>query len=204
MATNIAPTLSAFSPSGQAKCDGTTTADTVTGNLTLIPYGCFFALGIFLWSWKFEGPSASKAIFSMLATASGALGIFALGRFFCSDYPCDAPWRAIEPVLIWLAALLAILFSTLKAELVWVWFGSWARGFRLLGLATYPLYLLHEKIGVAWLKALGDGWLVLIVVIGGLIAMSFAVVFAETRLRKLLVRLLPKWSGPPIPAASLP
>nr|WP_240992760.1 hypothetical protein [Mesorhizobium ciceri] len=64
----------------------------------------------------------------------------------------------------------------------------------VLGGLTYPLYLLHQKIGTLWLNALSPEvgrWVALAIVLTALLSASFVIsFFIEKPIRKPLISLL--------------
>jgi len=101
--------------------------------IPLVHYGSFFALGVFIWLALFDKMTIVRCM------------IMAILVVICF-------WQ-VEPRgggAIWLASVCAIAGSVLFNErLVGI-----KRVARILGLTTYPLYLLHDVVGAALIGAL--------------------------------------------------
>ncbi|TIM61535.1 MAG: acyltransferase, partial [Mesorhizobium sp.] len=87
------------------------------------------------------------------------------------------------PIVLFLAAM-ALMAWSLRLDLSW-------RGWRRIGLMTYPLYLIHNVVGAAILGALmrtGVPYLLSVVIVGAtMIAASWLIAIeAEPRIRLLL------------------
>lgn len=118
----------------------TAPADNRYVQLTLLPHGCFFALGILLRVRQRTGTTAVRTAFLLLFTVAAALEIAEHRREVCPDYPAYIP-----ALLLFALGMLPIVF----AERLQPWLER-----RIpvslavtLGLITYPLYLLHHEIG---------------------------------------------------------
>ena len=151
---------------------------------SLLPFGCFFALGGYIWlavtarprwwHWAVIGP----------CLIAGATEIYRV--------PILSPETAGNPhvpVVIWGAAVALITISALKADRINQLVGRGAGGVRLTGLATYPLYLLHNTTGPGLIRLLaGSGvpqYFALALAMSGVIALSYLVAaFFEPALRR--------------------
>jgi len=127
----------------------------------LLSHGCFFALGI----WLFISANRELTALEQLAVAitclSGAAEIYFFASFFLTSIPAIADQSAIVPIVIWAAAVFFIgraarrnrrSADTAPAAQAPAWL-------RTLGLITYPLYLTHNVIGSAIIRALIDAGL---------------------------------------------
>lgn len=147
--------------------------------LLLLEHGAFFALGVFAWLYLLKSHTISNLLgmvycFPVCLVAihhveSGKLAL-----------PGNVEWL---PYVVWVAAMVAMILSVsmpLKPSPL----------LRRLGLATYPLYLLHDVCGSAiirWMSDAGaDRWVALAVATVVSVALSWCVVFAEGRMRALL------------------
>lgn len=121
--------------------------------VTLLRYGLYFALGTGLWLFLFDRRSLLRAV---------VLGIFTLGavaemRWHTQEFTAmmqahhaDNAGRLSSalPAVVWAVALIAIIASVVaKAPIARLLGHTGARVTRKLGLATYPIYLLHQAIG---------------------------------------------------------
>ena len=147
------------------------------GQILLVRHGCFFAVGIALWLLTSKRVTAFRL--SMLALALAGC-LFEIGQL--SQVKSDVIGREL-PIPLAQAAFLAgvaAIFASVRfnghvSRLV-----DGATGTtRTLGLVTYPLYLIHNIVGVALLNALvaiGIGrFAALGVAVLGVIALAWAV-----------------------------
>lgn len=122
--------------------------DRGTSRRFLLRHGCFFAAGMLMWMWA--GPLRNRFTATALLLALAACFIQILLRTGES-----AGWR--EPYLLVLPLL---LFAVAIGAIFWAlrWSGE-SRLLRMLGLATYPLYLVHMPVGgIAVRFAVANGW----------------------------------------------
>ena len=176
-------------------------------NLTLIQHGCFFAIGVLMWLMLMKGFMWRRLAVVAICMAAGWLEIKYM-----------APMKIVEggmmraPGAIWLASLLAIVVSVKWNHRL---SGRWNGVARRLGLATYPLYLVHATLGAAiirWLREAGvPQWPALVVAIACALAIALAVAeWAEPWLRRVLGLPLAWVSGvaakrfPPLASPSTP
>lgn len=120
--------------------------------LTLLPYGCYFALGIALWLTFFDRPTWGRMAIGAIATVGGAVQIVLACRTFSATAPIAVPEA------VWLLAIAGIAASAWKADAITARIGAFAPLARRIGLATYPLYLLHDDLGLAISRALTRAW----------------------------------------------
>jgi exopolysaccharide production protein ExoZ len=176
--------------------------------LTLLPHGCFFALGVILYALRSRPRDP--------ALRGLALAFFATGTCQILDQANAQSWTAFGLLYPWLpvtlfAAGVAVVakadaLQPLAARLLP------ARAIALLGLATYPLYLLHQVVGSALIAALAARRVPAAAVLFGTAAAMIALALLvtatlEPALRRWLAeRLLPRRGPRPdiLPSASLP
>jgi peptidoglycan/LPS O-acetylase OafA/YrhL len=125
-------------------------------NAVPIFYGCDFAVGIYLWLWSRGNMSAISAGGLMVAVLGGATQIFysAIQTSTRTAPISGHVFSPIVPITIWLAAIALIGLSVWKSRAVNQLPTGFLRTLRMLGLMTYPLYLLHFAIGLAAMSAL--------------------------------------------------
>lgn len=152
--------------------------------LLLLAHGVEFGTGIFLWLIVARGTTPLR-----LAGLSMGLVVGTAAILF------DAV--SLVPAIIYALSVLFI-FVTARADrrLAAVLPPPVVRGIRALGLATYPLYLLHNVVGVAVMKVLSglgvERFTALAIAALAMIALALLVTFtAERGVRMLLARLLP-------------
>ena len=156
-------------------------ADTRWLQVTLVHHGAFFAVGVLLWLMRFKAITVARLAFCALFLAGGVLQI--ASSVDVHSLKVDAAMPYAPPIIVFLAAV-ALMAWSLRLDLSW-------RGWRRIGLMTYPLYLLHDVVGAAMLGALmraGVPYLGSMAIAGAtMIAASWLVASeAEPRIRLLL------------------
>ena len=126
----------------------------------LLTHGCFFALGI----WLFISANRELTALEQLAVAvtclSGAAEIYFFASFFLESIPAIADQSALVPIMVWAAAVLLIALAAKRSRRSADTASPEAPAYlRTLGLITYPLYLTHNVIGTAIIRALVDAGL---------------------------------------------
>lgn len=158
-------------------------------DLLLLTHGCFFALGIFVRAALDYGLTRRRAAAMCLCLIPAALEISA--HAYDLGPALGITGTPTLPLVIFLAGVLLMLGSNrLQPHL-----GRWlpARLAARLGLATYPLYLLHQDAGAAALSLLGrlgvPATVAAPLVAAAMIALAFLIAAtAEPWLRARLVR----------------
>jgi peptidoglycan/LPS O-acetylase OafA/YrhL len=112
--------------------------------LLLIPHGCFFALGGLLCL-----RASIRGSIKLIAAASLLAGIAAIHSISSRG---ASGFSSLVPISVWLLGVGAIWASDHWREGCASLVGRHGGKVRLLGLATYPLYLLHDVSGAAILK----------------------------------------------------
>lgn len=165
-------------------------------NMLLLRHAPYFAIGIFIWSATVRTPGGIDWFLAALALLS-ACGHIVLRAFeLAPTYTV-----AIEPI-----GLAASCCSVFLIAVVFAAMALWVhdrfvhrprvgRALRVLGLATYPLYLLHEVVGGFIANMfLSAGWSMLAaltVAMGGVVALSVLVaVWWEPMVRGWIERAL--------------
>ncbi|MDX8526591.1 hypothetical protein RFM68_18990 [Mesorhizobium sp. MSK_1335] len=119
-------------------------AETRWLQLTLTRHGAFFAIGVLLWLMRFKATTMPRLAFTALFLFVGALQIASSVDVHSINVGAAMPYAT--PIIIFLAAV-ALMAWSLRLDLSW-------RGWRRIGLMTYPLYLIHDVVGAAMLGAL--------------------------------------------------
>ena len=102
------------------------------------------------------------------------------------------PW---VPITVWLLCVAAIVASVRwNVALHSVFKPAGARALRILGLMTYPLYLLHQRIGYLLFPRLQPflpNWAIVVVLFAGCLLASYLVaMYAEKALQRQLRKVL--------------
>ncbi|MET0182063.1 MAG: acyltransferase [Caulobacterales bacterium] len=158
-----------------------------TTQLALLNHGGFFAIGIFLWLWLIEHRAKGHWWWAALALISSALQI--------ADFTLlirHSPWfgdRTIPDAVsiatstgVWAIATGLIAYSIIRNENLQKMLGaSGGMIVRNMGLATYPLYLIHVIWGSFLIRVLKDAGASLPVAIIGGMALIIGVSFLIAR-----------------------
>jgi peptidoglycan/LPS O-acetylase OafA/YrhL len=125
--------------------------------LTLLNYGADFALGIMIHAWA----SGRMDRWKLALSAIFLVGVAAEIREHTagmSDRVVNAPFALVDrwelALLLFLVGLAGILLSIRHCAAFDRWPDTAKGLLRRLGLATYPLYLLHFSVGVALVREL--------------------------------------------------
>jgi peptidoglycan/LPS O-acetylase OafA/YrhL len=157
-------------------------------HLSLIRYGVYFAIGVIAWIVHNKGWNASR-IFSLGLFGTAALieiNAQAQGHARYMSHPISS----VIACGFWLVAMALFAMSIRYNVKIAAVLGHLQTPIRHLGLSTFPLYLLHEPIGIAILLfAWGSlsPFALLLSVIALLLAMSLLVALVlEPALRKFI------------------
>lgn len=161
--------------------------------LTLLPHGCFFALGVVLYALRSR--PGDRSLWGL------GVAFFATGVAQIVDQADAQSWTAWGVLYPWLPVLAfaagVAVVARADALQALVARALSRRVVTLLGLATYPLYLLHQVLGSALIAALASrGAPAAAALLGSAAAMiALAVVLtatAEPALRRWMAgRLIP-------------
>ena len=123
----------------------------------LLTHGCFFALGIWLFISANRELTALEQIAVAVTCLAGAAEIYFFASFLLTSVPAIADQSALVPVTVWAAAVLLIALAAKRnRQSADVAPAEASAYLRTLGLITYPLYLTHNVIGAAIVRALVD------------------------------------------------
>lgn len=152
--------------------------------LSLLRFGCFFAVGILLWSHCCVRRSSANRILLSIFLVAGVICLAASGRFRIADEGGPA-WQAVIPPIGWLFSVFLIWTSVHWAEGLHALLQDRAATVRMIGLITYPLYLLHNEVGRLFMRNLasaGPAVALIVTIISILLLCRFAV-WCEPRIR---------------------
>lgn len=123
----------------------------------LLTHGCFFALGIWLFISANRELTALERVAVAVTCLSGAAEIYFFASFFLTSIPAIADQSALVPIMVWASAVGLIAWCANRKRRPAPAVAREAPAyFRTLGLITYPLYLTHNVIGTAIIRALVD------------------------------------------------
>ena len=131
----------------------------------LLCHGCFFALGIWLFTSANRKLTALEQAAVAVAVLSGCAEIYCFSSFFLTHIPAISDQSSLVPVVVWAAAVLLIAYAAKASRLAGgnasagAAAGSRTNYLKTLGLITYPLYLTHDVIGSAIIHVLIDAGL---------------------------------------------
>lgn len=155
-------------------------------SLTLIHHGVFFSLGIllFLNNWH-----RRNVIFAGVLLVAAAIQIVFHNQF--AEHLFERTQSPVFPLAIFLVSLVAAYVSIR-------WPINSSQTLYMIGLATYPLYLVHYLYGAALLKFLGVNLAINRIVAVGITVMicivtSLVLVLAERPIRRRLGAILEKY-----------
>jgi len=175
--------------------------------LLLLHHGPLFALGILLWLCFYHGFTLLRAIGLVVFFAGSMLAVYAEWASVVTS--TGYSFSPAPSLLIWLVAMLAIVLSLAYNQPISRAVGPrGARLARAAGLATYPLYLIHQQLGDIVIHHLYTRMpypVAMAVCFFLLLAFSFAVVpYLERPLQNYLKRILHIPWRTVQPSASLP
>ena len=166
-----------------------------TIQLTLLPHGCFFAIGMLI-AGVGRGMTPARVAALLLLTATATVEIV---QHVHERAAHNVASSAAVAIAIFLAGLVLLLAAgRLQPMLARVIDPGAAR---TIGLMTYPLYLLHQDLGAAMLAALVRAGLSITaaaaVALIALLALSWLIATAiEPAVRRPLAALLSRFRGP--------
>ena len=155
-------------------------------SLSLLPYGCFFGLGVLIYVVFRAGLSPFRMLAMILFASAGLIEVSY--KTVHANFIFNSNQSALAPQILFSLAVLAIIASMLSTGKL----GNRSlRLTRTLGLATYPLYLVHQIAGAAIMKVVliagGGRYTALTIAICVCISASVAIaVFIEPPIRTLL------------------
>ena len=164
-------------------------------NMSLLRYGPYFGLGILVWLYKEKRLSVTGALAGGVALLLAGLEIEAKAQEVLPQFAAQARWSHLG------AASCVVFFAAFAAIVASVRFNHRftanalvRRVVRLMGLMTYPFYLLHERVGAFVIYAMsrvGLGYLpsVLVALISIGAVSLFIAAWCEPLLRRGLKRI---------------
>lgn len=162
-----------------------TFADGRIGELLLLKHGMFFCLGVMLWVASERGWSPARIAVALVCVAGGVAQIASVSV---------GPGVAPTAIVIWLAGMAFLFAAITRDDIAARLAGRAAAAIALIGLATYPLYLIHDIAGAATMRELAlagvPRFMALAAAMVAMIALALAVArWPERWLRSLLAGL---------------
>jgi exopolysaccharide production protein ExoZ len=159
-------------------------------NMLLYRHSCYFALGIYFWLWSRSTLSSLGLFSSIVALALAVVEISCRADevYHIMNDPMDEGSFIVLSISAFAVGVtmiaVTILFASQRAP-------PWANTIRVLGLMTYPIYLLHESLGGAVFGTLLPRlpvWVSLPLAFSAVCFVAWCVVsFAEPAARSFLV-----------------
>jgi peptidoglycan/LPS O-acetylase OafA/YrhL len=177
----------------------------------LMRFAPFFATGVLLWLCFLNKVSIGRVVALVLCSIGSVAEICIHASWLCEHLTVQL--SPVLPLILWLACLVAIVCSIKWNAVIAKLLGEHGvRICRILGLMTYPLYLIHNRVGfiaIGRLAAHAPLYSDVAAVITAMIVASFFITrYLEDPLRRIVRTLLENWIPapklkPPL-AASLP
>jgi peptidoglycan/LPS O-acetylase OafA/YrhL len=118
----------------------------------LLTNGCYFGLGIMVWKLSSSGYSKMRMLTAIICIVAGIIATVSSARYKFIDQAGPKHDMLVTP-LIWLVAVGCIAASAYWNKNISVILAHFRAPLRTIGLATYPLYLVHEVFGIAIMEA---------------------------------------------------
>lgn len=138
----------------------------------MLNHGCFFALGIWLFTSANRSLTSLEQLAAVIAVLSGSAEIYFFSHYLITEIPAISGESPLVPILVWAAAVLLIGAAAIRSRHATRAASSKAAAcsktpnylktpsyLKTLGLITYPLYLTHNIIGSAIIHVLVDAGL---------------------------------------------
>jgi peptidoglycan/LPS O-acetylase OafA/YrhL len=163
-------------------------------NLLLVHHGMFFALGVFLWLGFKKAPDKRNIGWCVFFCFTGCLQIVMEAE--ATTLRTGAAYTPYAACLIWLLSVALIVVLIKMNAIIHAITKQWIlRAARTAGLITFPLYLLHQVIGIEvmiWAVRVGvDPWVALIsaIILIFMLALAVAKIF-EPMLQRITRSIL--------------
>lgn len=159
--------------------------------LLLVQHGCLFALGVVFYASCSHGLTAWRIAKIAALTAFCILEIIGQNGIITRAAGLDLP--PTPAIAAWLIAMAAIAFSIRHNQALIRWLGPVASQCRFIGKMTYPLYLIHNSVGlsVVALTAASLGvWAIALALVAAVAAAGFIQAFAEPWVRSNLSHVI--------------
>lgn len=175
------------------------------GSLFLLSRGSYFAFGIALWARTTQG--WTRSIIALTACSATTASIhLSLEDVYLIQRSALPQWWVLGPVAIWMLAVASLVYATSPNSIFEGMSPGLRRRVKLLGLMTYPLYLLHANVGNAVMLKLTDAppIMSLLAATAILLVLCLAVVRSETHVRRGLAHIFHARNRPKMQVSQLP
>jgi exopolysaccharide production protein ExoZ len=161
----------------------------------LARYGCFFALGIWIWISNTRPLRTWERAASAVSIVA-CIGEICLRGSMLLPLEVGSPSWIVPAVPFWIAAIICLFFFS-RAPGLTLPSGVTAGRIRTIGLMTYPLYLVHNVVGKSVVRVIIstgiNKWAALAFGVLSMIFLSWVICkFCEPLIRKILAPLLDK------------
>ena len=162
----------------------------------LLRHGAFFAVGVWLWLWGQRRLRLSGAFGLALAVPMAWLEIWMRGASLQGREAHAAAGQPLWlPILIWTALTIALAVVARRPASFAPRSETVRRWLRRVGLATYPLYLVHNDVGATLMRMMVVAgvpkWVALALAALTVVGLAFTVALAlEPRLRQVFRRAI--------------
>lgn len=175
------------------------------GDLLLIHHGCFFATGVLLWLSSIKRWNHPSIVVACIS--GGLLEIMQVTLAKNIDVGHNFP--VFVPCAVWLGAVGLMWGSVVANDWVVTRLTRFVN-MRQLGLMTYPLYLIHDAVGAAFLRYIADLGVpriaALLCTMAAMLCLSWAIAaHAERPIRSALGKLVSgmgDWISPRVNASA--
>jgi peptidoglycan/LPS O-acetylase OafA/YrhL len=153
----------------------------------MLDFGAYFALGALYRRSQRDGLTLWRTLLMLLCLAAGAIQIAFNATSVLGVHGGElARGHHAWPILVWLIGTACIPLAVRLNEPAWATIGRYAPFVRLVGLATYPLYLLHHVAVGAFETSIGPWPCAVIAIVASLAVAAFLEPTAQRALRRLL------------------
>ncbi len=165
--------------------------------LILVQHGCLFALGVVMFRASTSGLTRRRL--GLLAVLVGACAIEIIGQTTIIARASATDLSPLPALVTWVAAMAAMTLCIIYNARLAAGLARFGGIIRFAGLMTYPLYLVHDSIGLAVTVLLAPVlgfYALLVAAVAALCGAGLIAGLAEPGLRHLLSIAWPKVQEP--------
>lgn len=119
-------------------------------DLLMLHHGAAFAVGIMIFAGEIKGWTIFRALILLISVLTGFMAVYSTAAWMLRGLAVDQP--ASVAAMIWLASIGWIFFSIrMQGRIDRAFSPKITAAINRLGLATYPLYLVHDLVGATLL-----------------------------------------------------